>query len=180
MAATHVALLRGINVGGKHKLPMKDLAALFEAAGCAEVSTYIQSGNVLFKASAALAKKVPGLVCAGIREGFGFDAPVVLRSGEELKRAIEGNPFLQEKVAEESLHLIFLEREPSAEQAASLDPNRSPGDRFIVRGREVYLHLPNGAADTKLTNAWLDSKLKTVSTGRNWRTVMTLLERLEG
>jgi uncharacterized protein (DUF1697 family) len=180
MSLTHVALLRGINVGGKHKLPMKDLAALFEAAGCADVRTYIQSGNVLFKASGALAKKVPGLVSAGIRERFGFDAPVVLRSGEELRLAATANPFLKEGAEEVGLHLVFLEHEPSVEQAVSLDPNRSPGDRFVLRGREIYLHLPNGAADTKLTTAWFDSKLKTVSTGRNWRTVTTLLEWLEG
>lgn len=84
MPLTHVALLRGINVGGKHKLPMKELVFLFEAAGCTEVRTYIQSGNVVFKASGTLAKKVPGLVSAGIRERFGFDAPVVF----EVQRGI--------------------------------------------------------------------------------------------
>jgi uncharacterized protein (DUF1697 family) len=179
MAATHVALLRGINVGGKHLLPMKELVAIFEASGCAEVRTYIQSGNVVFQVPAALAKKVPSLVGEAIQARFGFEAPIVMRSGAELRAAFEANPFLAEGVAEDWMHVVFLAAAPTAAQAATLDPGRSPGDRFVLRGREIYLHLPNGAGKSKLTNAWFDAKLNTVSTVRNWRTVTTLLEWLK-
>jgi len=162
----HVALLRGINVGGKNILPMKDLAGIFRDAGCAEVSTYIQSGNVLFMASAAAATALPAKVARQIESSFGYRIPVVLRTLPELKAAIAANPFIDSEADEKALHVYFLQEMPAPEAVSALDPNRSHPDRFIVSGREVYLHLPNGMARTKLTNAWLDSKLKTVSTAR--------------
>ena len=91
MAATksggdrHVALLRGINVGGKHKLPMKDLGTLFVEAGCGGVRTYIQSGNVVFTAGAELARSIPASIAAAIARRFGFNVPVVTRTAEELR-----------------------------------------------------------------------------------------------
>ena len=171
--STHVALLRGVNVGGRHKLPMKDLAGLFVAAGCREVQTYIQSGNVVFQATAAVARKVPALVAAAIQERFGFDSPVVVRSAAELLAVVRDNPYPQ---GTDLLSVLFLADAPSAAQVASLDPQRSAPDTFVVKGREIYLHTPRGLAETKLTNAYFDGKLRTVSTGRNWRTVLKLVE----
>ncbi len=179
MPATHVALMRGINVGGKNKLPMKDLAELFAGAGCGDVRTYIQSGNVLFSAPRGVLTKLPGLVAARIAERFGYRTPVVLRTADELAETIANNSFLTAGAAEETLHVMFLADVPSARAVGDLDPRRSPGDTFVVRGRDVYLRLPNGAARTKLTNAYFDSKLATVSTGRNWRTVTKLLEMMK-
>ena len=169
---TYVALLRGINVGGKNSVPMKDLVAMFEKAGCAEVSTYIQSGNVVFRAEAALAVKLPAAIGAAIKKRFGFEPPVVLRSGEELRKVAEGNPFI--KCEAETLHVAFLADLPGKEPVRSLEPK--PPDEFAVIGREIYLRCPNGYGKTKLTNAWFDSRLKTISTVRNWRTVLKLLE----
>ena len=80
---THIALLRGINVGGKNKLPMKDLAALFRDAGCDRVQTYIQSGNVVFQATPALASCIPALIAKAISESFGYRVPVVTRTADE-------------------------------------------------------------------------------------------------
>lgn len=179
-AATHLALLRGINVGGKNRLPMKDLVEVFAEAGCDDVRTYIQSGNVLFAAAPEVAARVPGLVAAWITERFGYRTPVVVRTAEELRAVVSGNPFLKEGAAEATLHVMFLAEFPTPERVDALDPDRSPGDAFAVRGREVYLRLPNGVADSKLTNAYFDARLATTSTGRNWRTVTTLLALLEG
>src|SRR6266508_1263889 len=175
----HVALLRGINLGGRNKLPMKDLAALFAKAGCADVRTYIQSGNVVFRASEQVAARVPEQVRAAIEERFGLQVPVVLRTAEELRAASEHNPFLAngpDGVDTAALHVMFLDDEPTDERAAALDPERSPGDAFALRGREIYLHCPNGLARTKLTNDYFDRKLATTSTVRNWNTVLRLLE----
>jgi len=172
----YVALLRGVNVGGKNRLPMKELAGLCEQAGLLRVRTYIQSGNVIFEATEAMARKASAALCAAIEARFGFRSPVIVRSADELAEVIGGNPFLQAGAAEGELHVAFLQDAPDAAQVASLDPNRSPGDEFRVIGREVYLRCPKGVGQTKLTNAWLDSRLKTISTGRNWRTVRTLLE----
>jgi len=170
----HVALLRGINVGGKHPVPMPELAALFAGAGCGDVRTYIQSGNVIFRADAALAARLPALAAEAIRERFGFPVPVVLRRADELAAAAAANPFLAEGAEPKALHVAFLADAPAPAAVAGLEPDRSPPDRFLVVGREVYLHCPNGVARTRLTTAWLDSRLATVSTLRNWRTVLTL------
>lgn len=179
MPEVHVALLRGINVGGKNLLPMKELAEMFVAAACQDVRTYIQSGNVVYTASASAARKVPALVEASIGERFGFAVPIQTRSLEELRRIVAGNPLLAEHEPG-VLHVVFLAQAPTAKQARGLDPQRSPGDSFVLRGREVYLACPNGVARTKLTNAWFDSRLATVSTSRNWHTTQKLLELAEG
>ena len=176
---TYVALLRGINVGGKNKLPMQDLIQIFSAAGCHDVRTYIQSGNVLFDMDAGLAPHLPNMVTARIQERFGYRVPLVLRTTSEIQGVIVHNPFVDAGSAEDMLHVLFLADQPSAESVAALDPDRSPPDAFIVQDREIYLRLPNGAARTKLTNAYFDAKLATISTGRNWRTVITLLALMQ-
>jgi uncharacterized protein (DUF1697 family) len=173
---TFVALLRGINVGGKNMLPMRDLVALFERAGCTDVRHYIQSGNVVFRAESSLAARIAQVVAAGIERGFRIRVPVVVRSGKELAAVARGNPFLTAGGDPESCHVLFLADAPTKKQSAALDPGRSPPDSFVVKGREVYLSCPNGVARTKLTNAYFDSMLKTTSTGRNWRTVLKLTE----
>jgi uncharacterized protein (DUF1697 family) len=174
-----VALLRGINVGGKNKLPMQDLAATFAAAGCASVRTYIQSGNVVFEAPRAIAKTLPDTIASQIAARFGYKTPVVLRSATELARVVVTNPFLKEAVDVEALHVLFLSSQPTPAQVKSLDPDRSPADAYVVQGREVFLYLPNGVARSKLTNAYFDARLGTTSTGRNWRTVTRLRELME-
>lgn len=172
---THVALLRGINVGGKNKLPMKALAAMFTAAGAESVRTYIQSGNVLFDAPAKRAGQIAPAVVAAIRSQLGYEIPVIIRTAAELAAVIARNPFLKSG-DEAALHVGFLEATPAPAAVKLLDPDRSPGDSFRIIGREIFLHLPTGVARTKITNAWFDSKLKTVSTFRNWRTVLKLVE----
>lgn len=169
-----MALLRGINVGGKNKLPMRDLAAMFEAEGCEEVTTYIQSGNVIFSGDAARAARMKLAIPARIQASFGFASPVIVRSAAELAElsAFPGYPGDDP----EKRHVAFLADAPSAERAASLDPSRSPPDTFALFGAHVLLHLPNGVAKTKLTNDYLDRRLGTVSTVRNYRTVQHLVE----
>jgi uncharacterized protein (DUF1697 family) len=176
---THVALLRGINVGGKNILPMKDLARMFGDAGCTNVCTYIQSGNVIFEAPGGAAK-VAGKVSANIEKRFGFRIPVILRTSQQLGRVIQDNPFVKAGVAEKMLHVYFLAGAANAGAIAALDAGRSAPDAFQVRGQEIFLHLPNGMARTKLTNAYFDSKLSTICTARNWATVLKLSEMMQG
>ncbi len=174
--AKHVALLRGINVGGKRKLPMKSLAAMFTAAGCVDVETYIQTGNVVFGAPSSVATRLPTTIAAAIEQRLGYSAPVVIRSEEELAAVVECNPFLNRGIDTAALHVAFLADVPDPACVAALDAKRSPGDSFIMRGRDIYLWLPNGVARTKLTNDYFDRTLKTTSTLRNWNTVLKLLE----
>jgi uncharacterized protein (DUF1697 family) len=176
VSSTYVALLRGINVGGKNTLPMKELNAIFERAGCARVRSYIQSGNVVLDAEPKLAEGLPAQVSAEIERRFRLRVPVVLRTAREMRAVATKNPLLAATASLDSLHVVFLAEDPGKSRAATLDPNRSPPDRFVVRGREVYLSCPNGVGKTKLTNAWLDAKLGTISTARNWKTVLKLVE----
>jgi uncharacterized protein (DUF1697 family) len=103
-----------------------------------------------------------------------------VRTADELRAVAQGNPFLDEGADADTLHVAFLADRPRSDRVAALDANRSPGDSFVVRGSEIYLRLPNGVARTKLTNAYFDSKLSTISTARNWRTVLKLLELMQG
>ena len=176
MTGAYVALLRGINVGGRNKLPMRELAEIFADAGCTDVSTYIQSGNVVFWAPATLATRIPGLITDAIAGRFDLQVPVVTRSAAEFERVVTGNPYLGIEPDFTKLHVFFLADHPTEAASASLDPNRSPPDAFQIQGGEIYLHLPNGAARTKLSNAYFDAKLGTTSTARNWRTVLKLHE----
>ncbi len=176
---SYVALFRGINVGGKHKVPMADLRALFEGAGATNVRSYIQSGNVVYDAPARVAPKIAERVEAELERAFGFGAPITVRTASELAAVLANNPYLRPDSDHARLHVIFLSTLPEKRKVAALDPNRSPGDAYTISGREIYLSLPNGAADTKLTNAFFDSGLGVTSTARNWRTVTTLHEMLE-
>lgn len=178
-ASTHdaplVALLRGVNVGGNNKLAMRDLVAVFEALGCRDVRTYIQSGNVVARAPASAVDGLADAAAKALHDGFGLAVPVVLRTGDALAAAVADNPYLAAGAEPATVHVMFLRDAPTAAQLATLDPARSPGDAYTVRGRDVLLHCPNGLARTKLTNDYFDRRLATVSTVRNWKTVLTLL-----
>jgi len=174
--ATHVALLRGINVGGKNLLPMKELVKLFEKAGAVDVATYIQSGNVVFSIPAAAFVGFEEEMAAAIEKRFGLRVPVVLRSAQEIATVRAKNPFLARRPDPKTLHVAFLSVKPAAADAARLDPKRSPGDAFELHGRDLYLLLSNGVGKTKLTNDYLDRTLATVATVRNWNTVGKLVE----
>jgi uncharacterized protein (DUF1697 family) len=176
MSVPHVALLRGINVGGNNKIPMKDLTNIFVEAGAENVRTYIQSGNVLFAAPARISSQIPDNVSKLISDRFAFQTTVLLRSEKQLRDIVAYNPFLEAGAYEETLHVLFLAGKPGTDRVKELDPDRSRPDAFAVRGQEIFLHLPNGVARTKLTNTYFDSNLETTSTGRNWRTVTKLLD----
>jgi uncharacterized protein (DUF1697 family) len=177
-AEKRVALLRGINVGSRNRIGMPDLVKLFTEAGCRDVTTFIQSGNVVFRASAAAAAKASVAVTRALAERFAVKSPIIVRTAGELAAVAKANPFLNagEDPEADSHHVAFLSETPTAAQLAALDPARSPPHRFAVVGREIYLTFPGGLADTKLTNQYFDSKLKSISTMRNWRTVSKLVE----
>jgi uncharacterized protein (DUF1697 family) len=158
---------------------MKDLTAMFVEAGCGNVRAYIQSGNIVFESTVGACARLPGVIEKRIGKEFGFRSPVILRTAKQLREVVDNNPFLKAGTLPEALHVMFLADLPEPARVADLDPHRSPPDEFIVKGQEIYLRLPNGAGRSKLTNAYFDTKLKTISTSRNWRTVNTLLQMME-
>jgi len=171
-APTHVALLRGINVGGHRKLPMAELRELCRELGWKDVRTYIQSGNVVFRAN----RPDPDALAGYIRDRFGYDVPVILRSAGELIAARGASPWSSEAATSKNVAVMFLSRKPVARAVARLDPDRSPPDRFAVVGSEVHLNCPNGSADSKLTVDWFERSLGVRATVRNWRTLERLIE----
>jgi uncharacterized protein (DUF1697 family) len=170
----HLALLRGVNVGGKRKLPMRALEGAFMLTGATEVATYIQSGNVVFESDR------PAEACAeaseAIEEKFGFRPAVIHRSAAAWRAMIDENPFVAAGIPTETLHVACLEETPAPDASAALDPQAFLPDEFSLGGADVYLRLPNGVARSALTNAVLDRAFGTVSTMRNWRTAVRLLE----
>jgi uncharacterized protein (DUF1697 family) len=179
MAETYLALLRAINVGRNNKILMSDLTNVFVRVGCNNVQTYIQSGNVIFEAAPELSQRLPDLVRTEIERRFGLQVPTILRALREMREVVNRNPFLEEGGETDVLHVLFLADRPKAAAVVSLDPDRSPPNRFVVHGKEVYLFFPIGFARNKLSGAYFDSKLETAGTMRNWRTVTKLLELME-
>ena len=150
---------------------MADLRALMEELGHAEVASYVQSGNVVFTArgsASAVAKALEG----AISSSFGLDVRVLLRTKPQLSAVVKGNPFDADP---KTLHVMFLEAAPRAAAVKAIDPEPFAPDEFVVKGKEIYLHLPNGMGRTKINNSFFERKLNMAGTGRNWKTVTTLL-----
>lgn len=179
--ADFVALARGINVGGKNRLKMARLCELFEQAGAFDVGTYIQSGNVLFSLpggtkSEPKAEELADAVARSLKMEDKLKVPFVVRKRSALRAVLDAHPFAAEESDERMAGVGFLSGKPSAAAVKALDPVRSPGDRFEVKGREVYLHTPNGSARSKLTVDYFDRVLGLTMTVRNLKTVRALLE----
>ncbi|HXC63437.1 MAG TPA: DUF1697 domain-containing protein, partial [bacterium] len=150
------------------------LAQLFQKAGCGDVGTFIQSGNVVFTAAPALAGKIPTLIPQAMAKALGFQVVVVVRSAAEMAAVAGKHPLAAPGIDPKWLHVGFLAAAPTPAQAAALDPQRSPGDRFKVQGQHVFVHFGNGAGGSKLTAPYFDAKLGTTITLRNWNTVQKL------
>ncbi len=168
---TFIALLRGINVGGKHKVAMADLRAIFADAGGENVTTYIQSGNVVFTHPARPPDKLGADLEQRIEARTGFAVAVVLRTARQWAAVVRDNPFPGK---ETHLHVTFLSSDPTAGALDSVDAAAFAPEEFELVGRQLYLYLPNGMARTKLPKA-LDVFTTPVTT-RNWRTVSKLAE----
>ncbi len=170
MTTTYVALLRGINVAGHGKIKMDDLRHAFHALGYRDVTTYIQSGNVIFTSDAPVV--AVGLENA-IAAEFGMNVTVVLRTTAQLKSVFRRNPFTD--VDSSRVHVGFMRQRPSAEVGQKLDLQPFTPDEVVVAGSELYLHLPNGVGRSKLPD-YLGRQLKVPITIRNWNTVTKLVE----
>lgn len=175
---TYVALLRGINVGGRNRLPMDELRELLEDLGLGEVRTYIQSGNVVFEAEDADPSRLADRVRAAIGESHGFEPRVVVRGAAEVEHAVEANPFPEAESEPKTLHLYFLAAEPEDPDLDALEALAKESERYALQGDVVYLHAPDGVGRSKLA-ARAEGPLGVAATGRNWRTVTRILELAE-
>ena len=175
----YVILLRAVNVGGYGKLSMAEFRKMLADLGFTGVETYIQSGNAVVDAKGAAAK-VAQAVAGGLQKLLGASPGVVVRSHEQLDRLIRENPFAEEAADGSKVHVAFLAGPAAPEAKTALErivqqyPKRR--DRYHLAGEHIYLHLPDGAAETKFTGKTLDKALGVIGTGRNWNTVVKLWE----
>ncbi len=174
MMDTYVALLRGVNVGGNNKLPMKSLTALCEAQGCDSVRTYIQSGNVVFRANKKTAAVFASKLKTQIKNELGFETSVILRTEPELRAVLENNPYLTPTVDTKFLYVTFLDNAPNLTDVVKVSPVCEGTEAFSLRGKEIFLYLPNSAGRSKLAAYRFDKILRTASSTRNWQTVSKL------
>lgn len=168
---TQLALLRGVNVGGKNRLKMAELRQALAAAGFTAVRSYIQSGNLLFDPR----DDAEATVSRVLRE-LGVEVPVIVRSAAWLRAARDAVPFPTDGIDPRFVSIGVCQTAPSAAAVAAMDPERGGHDRWSVQGDVVYLSTPRGMARTKLTSAWLDRSLQTIVTVRNLRTIDKLLD----
>jgi uncharacterized protein (DUF1697 family) len=186
--ASHVALLRGINVGGKNKVPMAELREVVTSLGHTGVSTYIQSGNVLFTTEGTDTAELASALEAAIAGKFGIHPPVVVLSRDELARVLADNPYRDEPNPK-LVHVVFLGAEPSAElldrigAAHSAAAAKGSRDAITAIGRALYLHTPDGYGNSELSEALFritgTGQKPLPVTARNWSTSTTLLALCE-
>lgn len=174
MASTsRIALLRAINVGTGRKVPMADLRALLQAAGATNVETYIQSGNIVFDHEGRDDAALRADLEARLEAAFGFAIPVLLRTPDDLVTLVAANPF---PGTEPTRPLVsFLLDPPPAGAFDEIDAAAFAPEEFVLAGREIYLHLPDGSGRAKLPQA-LARAHRTPETTRNWRTVLALID----
>jgi uncharacterized protein (DUF1697 family) len=171
----YVALFRGVNVIGRNTLPMKSVPALFEAHGCRDVRTYIQSGNVVFSSDVGDPARLAARLAAAVRRAHGFEPRVLVLTAAALARAAAANPFPEARTDPKSVHLFFLEDRPVKPDVKALEALRTPTERFALKDRVFYLHTPEGFGISKLA-AGAERRLGVAATARNWRTVTTLVD----
>lgn len=176
---TYVALFRGINVGGKNSLPMKELVAILESLDAREVKTYIQSGNVVFQSREESFPELAKRLAARIEERRGFEPRVFLLGLEELEQAMVENPFPEAESDPSHLHLGFLASVPESPDLEKLESLRKASERFHLGNRVFYLHAPEGVGRSKLA-AGAERALGVPMTDRNWRTVCKIKEMAGG
>ena len=178
---TCIALLRGINITGHRKLPMAELREMCGGLGLADPETYIQSGNVLFESDRDTSEIEAAMISA-VAERFGYEISVLVRQPSLFERIVAENPFAGRDAAFQ--HVTLLASVPDGELAEMVEAGSYGDDDVVVRSDVVYVYCPNGYGRTKLNNNFLEAKLRTPATTRNWRTVNKLLEmarmRMEG
>ncbi|OZQ72165.1 DUF1697 domain-containing protein [Paenibacillus odorifer] len=173
---TYIALLRGINVGGNKIIKMLDLKAMFQTLGFANVRTYIQSGNVVFESDEGSESLLSGVIERQIREVFGFEVSVIIRTLAEMENVIANDPFqLSEPEEFKRWYVTFLPAEPSAEALDKLRTYENGPDKVRFVGREMYILYEVSVSQSPLFKVPFDKILGMPITARNWNTVNKLV-----
>lgn len=173
-----VALLRAVNVGNR-RMKMERLREVFEAQKMRDVQTYLQSGNVVFRTSSSDLVAVRRKLESAIEKEFGFYSETILRTAEEMRAVVAGNPFAgREDVLPAKLLVHFLSGPPPDDAAMSLSVLKTDGEELRLDLLSLYVHYPNGVGVSKV-GPRIDRTLRVATTGRNWNSVTKLLEMAE-
>jgi uncharacterized protein (DUF1697 family) len=177
----YISILRGINVSGRNLIKMDALRKLYEQLGFHSIATYVQSGNILFTTKTAEPHKLAQAISMKIKTEFGFEVPVIVMTPDTLKSVIDKNPFSTDAQKDPSFfHVTFLASKPLSFNQNLIESKKMAEEAIHFGGEAVYLYCPNGYGKTKLSNSWLESKLKCISTTRNWKTVNELYKMAVG
>ncbi len=177
---TYIALLRGINVSGHKKVPMADLRSMLQKMGFKDISTYIQSGNVVFSSDEKDSQTLEEQIKKRIQDTFGFEVPVLVKSVAEFKKMIQQNPFTEaENLEKNQVYFVLLRDIPLKEKVAIFQKEEFKNEKFEFTTDCVYLLCQDGYGRAKLNNNLVERKLKVEATTRNYRTMAKLLEMAE-
>ncbi|MBV1855478.1 DUF1697 domain-containing protein [Catellatospora tritici] len=177
----YVALLRGINVGRNKQIPMAELKELLTGLGHTDVATHLRSGNALFGSGETDEAALADQISAAIGQRFGAEVGVLVRGQDELSSVVAADP-LADRVTDPSRYLVVFLSARVTQQTLDAIDRAAYGTEVMVAGRrEVYVWLPDGIADSKLTQAFFQKRLSVeIATARNWNTVTKLVQLLEG
>ena len=175
-----ICMLRGVNVGGHNKISMEALRGLCASLKLRDSRTYVQSGNVVFRTDLRDQSRLCKSLESAIEKKLGFRPAVLLRTTAGLRTVVANNPFASRKDIEPAKLLVsFLADAPSAQARKDLLGIQADPEEVRIAGRELYIYFPDGMGRSNFPWARLDKVLKTHNTGRNWNTVMKLLEIAE-
>lgn len=164
-------------MSGQKKIKMADLKSVYESLGFKNVLTYIQSGNVIFDSDISKAR-LSAMIENVIKKKYRFSVPVILRTSREFSIIVRNNPFGSVNVAEDGAKILvtFLASTPKKSDVTDLLSYVTPPEKLIIKGKEIYLHCPNGYGKSKLSNTFIEKKLEVMATSRNWKSVVMLHE----
>ncbi|MBB5872449.1 uncharacterized protein (DUF1697 family) [Allocatelliglobosispora scoriae] len=175
----YAVLLRGINVGGNKKIAMADLRALLTGLGFTDVATLLQSGNAVITAAGKDPAKLAAQIEKAIADQFDMQVSCLIRTGPELRRVIAEDPFGEVVTNPSRYMVIFLSGDPDPEWLQGIDSAAYAPDEFrLGKHHEIYLWLPDGAADSKLSVVLMNKKSGVIGSARNWNTVTKLAAML--
>lgn len=175
--AVFISLLRGINVSGQKRIRMEELLNLYESLGFTNVTTYIQSGNVVFGTGGEDTTGLAPRIESAIEQAFGFSVVVFNRQSADFQRILAGNPFLIDRQEDPAkLHVTFLYHPPDAARLEELVVPPGETAEFVLGEQEIFLYYPDGYGRTKFSNNTIERKLALPATTRNWNTVRALYD----
>ncbi|MBK7868465.1 MAG: DUF1697 domain-containing protein [Ignavibacteriales bacterium] len=169
----YIALLRGINVSGHKLIKMAELKELLMGIGFKNVQTYIQSGNVVFESDEKSISNLELYIMSGISGKYGFYVEVMVRTVNEFSRIVETNPFPDAEG--NKLYITFFREAPQNIPFEELNKVKSESEVYLFHDRIMFFYCPEGYGITKLSNPFIEKKLKTVATTRNMNTIVKLL-----